>query len=67
MIMKKLMPLIGLMFFFLMLAERVTLEAVLIGLGLSWLVMKLLKLKVAEDTGMPLYAPQLWLTLLHLI
>lgn len=65
--MKKLMPLIGLMLFFLMLVERVTLEAVLIGLGLSWLVMKLLKLKVAEDTAMPLYAPQLWLTWLHLI
>lgn len=67
MIMKKLLPLIGLMLFFLMLAERVTLEAVLIGLGLSWLVMKLLNLKVAKDTVMPLYAPQLWLTWLHLI
>jgi multicomponent Na+:H+ antiporter subunit E len=65
--MKKIMPLTGLMLFFLMLAERITIEAVIIGLGLSWLVLKLLRVKVAENEGLPLYAPSLWLSWLYLI
>ena len=53
--------------FFLMLAERITIEAVIIGLGLSWLVLKLIHVKVAENAGLPLYAPSLWLSWLYLI
>lgn len=65
--MKKIMPLTGLMIFFLMLAERVTVEAVVIGLALSWLVMKLLRVNVAESDEIPLYAPHLWMSWLYLI
>jgi len=67
MIMKKIMPLTGLMLFFLMLAERITIEAVLIGFGLSWAVMKLLRVEAAENAERPLYAPSLWLSWLYLI
>lgn len=65
--MKKIIPLIGLMLFFLMLAERITLEAVIIGLLLSWLVLKLVRIKVAESIETPLYAPSLWMSWLYLV
>lgn len=56
----KILPFIGLTLFFLILAERITVEAAVIGLAISWLVLRLLKTSSHQQTGMPLYAPVFW-------
>lgn len=65
--MNKILPLAGLTLFFLMLAERVTFEAIVVGLGLSWLVLKLLRINTSTRTGLPLFAPVLWSSWLYLV
>lgn len=59
--MRRIFPYLGLMIFFLILAERITIEAILIGLLLAILVMKLQLNDDAEIQRTPLFTVRLWL------
>ncbi|MDO9592154.1 MAG: Na+/H+ antiporter subunit E, partial [Erysipelotrichaceae bacterium] len=65
----KIIPIAGLTGFFLILAERITLEAIVIGGFLSWLVLYAQRAGRPKEpyTGKPMFAPVLWLLWIKLI
>lgn len=61
-------PIIGLSLFFLILAERITPEAVIIGVLISYAVLRLQKKEASDvQSDKPLYVPRFWVLWLKLI